>query len=53
MELDFKPSCYSELDVRLLSNVRKGFEPPRLSRRLRTLRGLEHEQIGEVRTRGA
>jgi hypothetical protein len=28
-------------------------EPPRLSRRLRTLRGLEHEQIGEVRTRGA
>jgi hypothetical protein len=29
------------------------FEPPRLSRRLRTLRGLEHEQIGEVRTRGA
>ncbi len=24
MELDFKPSCYSELDVRLLSNVRKG-----------------------------
>jgi len=25
-------------------------EPPRLSRRLRTLRGLEHEQIDEVRT---
>ncbi|WP_397574023.1 hypothetical protein [Silanimonas sp.] len=31
----------------------RDIEPPRLSRRLRTLRGLEHEQIGEVRTRGA
>lgn len=28
-------------------------ESPRLSRRLRTLRGLEHEQVAEVRTRGA